>query len=195
MKKRKTSKDEVMIRGVIFSKDKKELIYYPADKTGGFYYVPKSVETIRSGAFSRCHALESILISDEVSRIEPGAFWDCPNLKNIMVSNRNSYYSSQEGRLYDECGQKCLNDEIFLPTVDYVIPDDVKAVTGFEVYSMKKNSTGYDYRQSGRDELIAFGNVRTVTIPAGVEIINKNVFSAFGLPPQFIPEFKLGFCN
>ncbi len=43
--------------GVLFTKDKKELIYYPGQKIGYSYTVPEGVTTIRTGAF--CDQLDS----------------------------------------------------------------------------------------------------------------------------------------
>ncbi len=65
--------------GVLFNKDKTELIHYPQGKIATSYKIPSSVESIGSGAFSGCY-----------------------NLTSITVDENNLNYSSQDGILYNK---------------------------------------------------------------------------------------------
>ncbi len=57
------------VDGVLFSKDKTELIKYPEGKTAKSYTIPESVTSIGSYAFSRCTNLKNITITDSLTSI------------------------------------------------------------------------------------------------------------------------------
>lgn len=73
------------IDGVLFSKDKTELIAYPAGKKNASYDIPKGVTIIGNHAFQSCDALENITIPKGVTKICWGAFSGCAFLKNVVV--------------------------------------------------------------------------------------------------------------
>ena len=68
--------------GVLYNKDKTELICYPAGKTGSLS-VPDSVTSIGSSAFSCCTSLTSVTIPDSVTSIGYMAFYDCSSLNDV----------------------------------------------------------------------------------------------------------------
>ncbi len=71
--------------GVLFNKDKTELIIYPEGKTNAEYIVPNSVIKIGSGAFEKCTSLISIIIPDAVTSIQSYTFMNCSSLTNITI--------------------------------------------------------------------------------------------------------------
>lgn len=73
------------IDGVLFTKDKKTLLRYPAKKDGKKYTVPSSVTVLSRNAFSQCYALESISVPNSVTEIGAAAFSGCEALKNIKI--------------------------------------------------------------------------------------------------------------
>ncbi|MGN0543576.1 MAG: leucine-rich repeat domain-containing protein [Acutalibacteraceae bacterium] len=73
--------------GVLFNKDKTELIRYPAGNTRTAYDIPDGVANICSDAFRVCDSLESVTMPDSVTNIDGVAFSGCINLKNINISN------------------------------------------------------------------------------------------------------------
>lgn len=75
------------IDGVLFSKDQKILIRYPAGKTDSFYSIPDGVTSIECGAFERCRSLESVIIPDSVINIGSLAFGGCFRLKPVTIPN------------------------------------------------------------------------------------------------------------
>lgn len=64
------------IDGVLFRKQEKELICYPAGKKDKSYTIPAGTEAVASNAFSRTPALEEITIPNTVWRFEDRAFRD-----------------------------------------------------------------------------------------------------------------------
>ena len=71
------------VDGVLFSKDKKTIVSYPAGKTQTEYSIPESVENISSYAFRDNAYLESITIPDGVTSIGTSAFESCTSLADI----------------------------------------------------------------------------------------------------------------
>ncbi|MFI3164823.1 MAG: leucine-rich repeat protein [Bacillota bacterium] len=60
--------------GVLFNKDKTELIKYPSSKNSQGYEIPASVAIICEDAFNYCCRLESVVIPASVAEIEQNAF-------------------------------------------------------------------------------------------------------------------------
>ena len=73
--------------GVLFNKDKTELIRFPLGLHLDSYKIPDSVKTICDSAFYGCDSLISIEIPDSVTYIGEGAFTICKSLTNIKLPN------------------------------------------------------------------------------------------------------------
>jgi hypothetical protein len=71
--------------GILFSKDGKTLVCYPAGKVYTSYTIPSSVTAIGGGAFSGCTSLSSINIPSSVTAIGGGAFSGCSSLSSISI--------------------------------------------------------------------------------------------------------------
>ncbi len=87
------------VDGVLYSKDKTELICYPNGKTpietdksgaitgGGAIVLPDSVKLIRDNAFYMCSNLYSVTFNDGLESIGDKAFLKCENLQAIDLPN------------------------------------------------------------------------------------------------------------
>jgi len=60
--------------GVVFNKDKTEIVYYPEGK-GGIYRIPESVTVIGDGVFYGNKVIDELIIPNTVSHIGEGAFF------------------------------------------------------------------------------------------------------------------------
>ena len=72
--------------GVLFNKNKTELITYPASNSRTNYEIPDSVTSIGGCAFDDCDSLTNITIPKGVKKIALNAFEGCSNLKDIYYS-------------------------------------------------------------------------------------------------------------
>jgi ribosomal protein L40E len=95
--------------GILFNKDKTELIFYPNAKSAESYNIPDGVKTIHYHAFSHnaylmfvnipnsvthieefsfmyCTNFNSVTIPEGVISIGSGAFKDCPNLTTVIIA-------------------------------------------------------------------------------------------------------------
>ncbi len=73
------------IDGILFSKDKTELIRYPEGNKNTDYFIPDSVTNIGNQAFFDCESLASITIPDSVTNIGDYAFANCKSLEIITI--------------------------------------------------------------------------------------------------------------
>lgn len=72
------------IDGVVFSKDKTSLVFYP-NKPEEHYTIPDFVTTLTEYAFSNCDNLISITVSNNITEIGDCVFDSCPNLEIINI--------------------------------------------------------------------------------------------------------------
>ena len=77
--------------GVLFNKDQTVLLKYPEGKLGKVYVVPDTVTEISGTGFSRCHQIEELVISDNVTSITAAhPFIFCAHLTKIYFSSNLS---------------------------------------------------------------------------------------------------------
>ncbi len=75
------------LNGVLFNKNKTELLCYPSGKTESSYSIPNSVTSIGLSAFSNCRSLASVTIPNSVTSIGMHVFYGCSRLTSITISN------------------------------------------------------------------------------------------------------------
>ena len=73
------------IDGVLFNKNRTELICCPAGKTVSHYTIPNSVTSIDDYAFYYCSSLTSVTIPDSVKSIGERAFCYCDSLTSVTI--------------------------------------------------------------------------------------------------------------
>ena len=71
--------------GVLFNKEKTNIIKYPAKKEGESYKIPSGVTSIEGSAFFHCSSLSSINIPSGVTSIGQSAFSGCSSLSSIEL--------------------------------------------------------------------------------------------------------------
>ncbi|GHV79300.1 hypothetical protein AGMMS49944_10910 [Spirochaetia bacterium] len=76
--------DYSSIDGVLFSKDKTTLLYYPQGRTGS-YAIPSGVTNIAYCAFEECSKLTGVTIPEGVTNIGTSAFYKCTALTSVTI--------------------------------------------------------------------------------------------------------------
>ena len=71
--------------GVLFNKNKTQLLNYPAQKAEVAYEVAPSVKTISGLAFYGNERLKSVVVKDTVERIGWGCFGNCSSLESMQL--------------------------------------------------------------------------------------------------------------
>lgn len=85
------NKDFTSIDGVLYSKNKKILYYYPNAKKNYNFTIPKDVITIDKYAFKENDKLIDIKLNENLEEIKEGAFIKCKNLSNITLPSNIKY--------------------------------------------------------------------------------------------------------
>lgn len=138
--------------GVLFNKNKTELLLYPASNTRTSYKIPSgvkkiadlafwgsdhlksltlpsSLETIGKRAFSSCYRIENIKIPARTKTIGEDAFESC-KFKKITVDKNNKYFSSDSaGVLFNKKKTKLILCPVANTTAAYTVPDSVKTIS------------------------------------------------------------------
>ncbi len=109
------------VDGVLFNKEKTEIVQYPSGKTGSTYSIPDSVIKIRDGAFAQCSKLVSMVIPDCVIDLADSAFVNCYNLSEVTLGK----------------GLKVLSNSVFencksLSAI--LIPERITSIDDFAFY-------------------------------------------------------------
>ena len=152
--------------GVLFNKDKSELITYPAGKTDSEYAIPNSVTSIGNYAFACSTNLTSVSIPNSVTSIGYDTFEDCTSLTSVTIpdsvtsigwdtfENCTSLASITIGNGITSIGLGAFSGCTSLTSV--TIPDSVTSVG---------NSAFYDCT-----------SLASVTIPNSVTSIDEHAF-------------------
>lgn len=111
--------------GVLFNKDKTQLLIYPIAKSSSSYVIPNSVKTIKKNVFSNCK-LTSITIGDNITDITDSGFNNY--LAEYIVSERNGYYSSLDGVLLNKDKTKLIAYPKAKTNSSYTIPNSVTEI-------------------------------------------------------------------
>ena len=137
--------------GVLFNKEKTQLIRYPIQKQGEQYIVPDSVQTIKWYAFSHNAHLKYIEVSENVTTLEKLAFarcenlsqikfpasltdigennfWYSYNLSNIDIDVNNQNYCSVDGVVFDKAMTTLIQYPAGKSSQSYIIPDGVQKI-------------------------------------------------------------------
>ena len=142
--------------GVLYNKNKTELIQFPCDLKIASYTIPDSVTVIGYYAFGMCDNLEIVTIPDSVTVIGDYAFVMCDSLASVTVSNsvtaiENSafyycdslkdiyYFGTQEEWHNISIGHD--NDSLFDATIHFLLNDVYDVVVTLPTCTEKGYST------------------------------------------------------
>ncbi|MDD6489382.1 MAG: sigma-70 family RNA polymerase sigma factor [Clostridia bacterium] len=144
--------------GIIFTKDKTELVKYPLNKKGDRYTIPYTVKKIWDRAFYGCKYLYNVKIPNSVTSIGNYAFYGCDSLEKITIPNSVT-----------SIGDYAFYNCILLNGI--TIPDSVTSIGDYAFcYCGLKNITLSDnVKNIGKN---AFYGCSSIAIPSGVTYIS-----------------------
>lgn len=164
------------VDGVLFSKDKSELVCYPDSKKTSSYTIKAGVKSISQYAFAYNKYLKSVSIPKSASKIDSYVFKDCTNLEKVVC----------KANIADICGMfyNCKSLKSFdIPESVTEIMDD--AFTGCESLEVKigKNVSYIDDNAFYN----AAASFEADKDNARYTVINGALYSADGKSLMFIP--------
>jgi len=156
--------------GVLFDKNKTQLIKYPAKSTNRHYKVPNSVIKIAHDSFAYTSELDRVTLPESLVTIEDSVF-QCSNLREIIIPNSTTsisewafygcdklmrvYYEGTENE-WNKIEIKELNDNLKDATI-YYESNGISGIFG-------DNLTWNFYIESGLLEIGGFGNMQDFEI-------------------------------
>jgi hypothetical protein len=139
--------------GVLFSKDKTQLVCYPRGKAG-HCVIPGNVTSVGGGAFSDCTRLTGIAIPGSVTNIGDSAFSGCTGLTSVTIPNSVTEHRDTMHSL------RCTS------LTSITIPDSVTSIGGGAFSDCTDPRQRHQHRTQGRSA--GCTGLDSVTIPDGV---------------------------
>ena len=114
--------------GILYSKDLRLLVHYPASKPETEFTLPESVQIVPDGAFSPQYYLQTVNINAALSSVTNGLFAECASLSQINVSPDNGNLASIDGVLYDKNLTQLLQFPLLHESSSLTLPETVTSL-------------------------------------------------------------------
>jgi hypothetical protein len=151
--------------GVLFDKNKNELLQFPCYSSLDVYEIPTTVNTIDEYAFSKCRGLTSITIPDGVKQINDCLFEECSSLATVNIPNGSTYIGK-----YAFYGCDSLKTITIPNTVTYIGKDafsDCKHLVSANLPTEIKYLGEYAF---------AYTNITSINIPLGLDSLEDSFY-------------------
>jgi Leucine-rich repeat (LRR) protein len=173
--------------GILFNKNKTELIQCPTSLKGE-YEIPPSVIKVSGGAFSRCSELNSITLNNNINTIESGLFFGCKKLKKLNIPLTVKRIGSQSFQLCESL------DTIFIPASVEIIENYAFAECNcfFIVDENNKYYSSEDGALFNKNKTLLIKAPKEIgddfIIPNSVSMIENQAFNGCDISSIIIPE-------
>lgn len=169
--------------GILFNKDKTELLAYPANKDLVVYEIPNGVIGIGSNIFRKCKNLTSVKIPDSATYIEQYAFNQSDNLLTVNIPDNIT-------RIGTDAFSWCSS------LYNIVIPDSVTEI-GYGAFryctNLKSAVLPDDLTNISGETFSQCSNLSAVNIPKSLTVIPRQMFwGCSSLVNVTIPETITG---
>ena len=167
------------VDGVLFSKDKTNLLQYPIGNARTEYAIPDGVINVANFLFWGCTTLKTLTIPGSITVIGIDALWHCLSLENINVSADNKVYSSVDGVLFNKDKTELLQYPIGNARTEYVIPNGVISIADYsfpECASIERITFPDSVTTIGEMAFPACSSLKSVELGSGVKTIGDYAF-------------------
>jgi hypothetical protein len=144
--------------------------------------IPENVVGIEDDSFSACISMTNILVGGGVTNIGNTAFYGCTSLDSITVASNNTFYTSDDGILFN-------HDETSLVQYpqnrggDYIVPDGVLAIDD-NAFAYCVNLTAVTLSESvtslGDGAFFACTSLTNIVMESNITNIGEAVFEECG---------------
>lgn len=152
--------------GVLYSKDGKHILQYPAGKKGDIYTVPQGVTRIGMYAFSGSKHLEKITIPSTCTWVGYGSFYECEKLKSIELP-------AQIDRIGEDLFYNCANlENITIPeNATFIGPNAFHGCVKLRQINIPKK-----VGRIGKQAFFGCRSLERIEIPSGIDTIHQSTF-------------------
>lgn len=163
--------------GIMFNKDKTELLHFPAKKQVESYSIPEKVEKIGEFAFES-NQLNEVIFHDKLLSIDDYAFFLCENLAKADVPNSVEFVG-------ESAFSRCYNlKEAHLPEKLTVIPPGL-----FEYgYKLEKVNIPSTVTSIGKSAFRYCRKMNDLRLPEGLVEIGDEAFNGWKMTSLVIPN-------
>ena len=180
-----------VIDGVLFQKEEKKLICYPAGKTEEAYAVPQGIRLIGVSAFSCCAALKDVTLPEGIEEIEDHAFYQCASLTAMNLPaglkkiGRMAFYGCESlASVNFPAGLEIIEDSTFSGCSALESVTLLEGLTTIEGSAFSNCSSLVTVTLP--DGLTSLGNwtfhfckaLSSINLPEGLTVLEENVFGA-----------------
>lgn len=185
--------------GVLFNKNKTEIIHYPIGKPETRYTIPDSVKTIPEYIFAYS-SLTNVIIPTSVEKIYGYAFYKCDDFTDIYYKGtrtqwnaitKDDYYDRYLGKAILHCGYPAGDYE-------YTVISEADKTIRLEKYNLYDSATnlvipstidGYTVTEIGPSAFESRTQFKNIIIPETVTKIGERAFyQCAGITKIIIPE-------
>lgn len=125
-------------KNILFFKPEGRLLMYIGSADIHELSVPNGTRIIDPNAFVKCKNLRFITLPASMIGVDPGAFIDVPALMRILVDEKNPFYHSIDGVLFE--GSTLLCYPMAKPGTEYTVPYGTKAIGYAAFFGCKLSS-------------------------------------------------------
>ncbi|MBQ9544669.1 MAG: leucine-rich repeat protein [Clostridia bacterium] len=168
------------VDGVVYSKDGKKIVWFPAGKPYTFYNVPEGVTEVAPYAFVCARNITQFVFCADVEYISPTAFLNCTALKHLTVDENNKNYFSDEGKILYT---KDKTELVFYPpsnsTTTFSFLESTKKIGDYACFNcnfMYRAPIPEGVAEIGFDAFKYCGWLREADLPASLKVIGENAF-------------------
>ena len=154
------------VNGVLFDKNKTEIIWYPAGIINASYRIPDGVTGISNYAFNKCIHLTSVTIPDSVTDIGEHAFDECSSLKSITIPDRIKGIKDYTFNYCENLAHVTIPD-----SVTYIGKYAFDGCTSLKNITLPDTVTNIDY-----GAFMFCNSLKSITIPESVQDIGEYAF-------------------
>ena len=167
------------IDGVVYTKDQKELVFYPPGKVDVEFVIPEGCSTIGRHAFAYCENLKRIVVPSAVNDISYESIHSCKGFEGVEVDEGNQTFASIDGNLYSKDRKEFLRLCVSTENTSITIPEGVVEIADHAAYAchqlidikLPKSLTSI-----GEYSFLDCDNLTNITIPENVAFIGSYAF-------------------
>ncbi|MBE6679073.1 MAG: hypothetical protein E7598_00965 [Ruminococcaceae bacterium] len=151
--------------------------------------IENRVATITRDLFLGLGNLEEVYISPSVSLIGQDAFGYCAKIKAFYVDEKNAFYSSEDGVLFDADKTVLIQYPAANPRTEYTMPNTVTKLETMAFYKAKKlvNITfSSSLKQTSYRAFSGCSSIKEVVLPEGLEKLSLGSFEYCSLLEKIV---------